>query len=58
VRLHAPPEEALRERNRRDGLHIHRHTGDSLWDGTPLDEAAAMDGLMQADGKLEWWRFR
>ena len=46
------PQQRLMHANRERGLAIDAHTGVTLWDGVPMDEAMAVEGMLAASGEL------
>jgi len=54
VALDGCPRRRLVESNRALGLRIDEETGVSLWDGVPMDESMAVEGVLVAGGEFEF----
>jgi hypothetical protein len=48
------PQRLLVDVNRARDLRIDDRTGVSRWDGVPMDEAAAVEGVLAAGGEFEF----
>ena len=46
-------QQLLMRANRERGLAINAHTGVTLWDGVPMDEAMAVEGMLAVSGELQ-----
>jgi len=49
------PATILRNRHDQRGIHIDAGTAVPHWDGLPMDDGMAVEGLLQASGKLDEW---
>jgi hypothetical protein len=53
VVLEGCPERRLADASCARGLRIDARTGVSLWDGVPMDEMMAVEGVLHAGAELE-----
>lgn len=51
--VHGDPAAILRNRHHQRGIHIDADTAVPRWDGLPMDDAMAVDGILQDSGKLD-----